>query len=144
MIDSINNVVNNTTRLVEVSTEQKYLPGSCNIGIEERERTKTFGLMGAILSAGYPFIGYIFVLPVVLKLLVFFPVFIGIFCLWQYRKQFSAYFGLLGKYNFGNIGQSVNVEDQKFKDIDKKQSLRMIEITAVASLVYTILTTLLL
>ena len=139
MMNTINNVVNNTTKLVEIKTIANYQAGACNIGQEERERRKTFGLMGAILAVGWPFICYVFVLPITLKLLVFFPTFFGILGLWQYRKQYCAFYGLTGKYNFGVLGQTVAVVEAKQREIDKKKSLKMLGISLGVSFVYTLL-----
>jgi hypothetical protein len=133
-------VINNTTKIVEVKkSESTYQAGVCNIGHAERERRKTIGLMGAILAVGWPFLCYVFVLPVLLKLLTFFPTFFGILGIWQYRKQYCAFYGLTGKYNLGDLGQDSVVSDKKQIEKDKEKSLEMIVFSLFVSVLYTLL-----
>ena len=144
MTKGINSFIDDATKLADVQTNDKYQAGICNIGHEERERRKTYGLMGAILATGWPFICYIFVFPLGFKLLVFFPAFAAVIGLWQYRKQYCAFYGITGKNNFGKLGEAINIENIKQREIDKQKSIRMILISFAITFVYTLLASILL
>jgi len=144
MTQQIDNAINTVTRSVELKTpQQEYQAGVCNIGGAEREKRRILALFGGMFAFSWPFLGFVFIFPIGLKLLVFIPAFIGVLSLMQYRSQFCAYFGLINRYRFNDSQDSLRVIDQRDQELDKNRSLRMIAISLGISLVYTLLVLLL-
>ena len=144
MTQQIDNAINTLTRSVELKTQhQDYQAGVCNIGGAEREKRRVLALFGGMFAFAWPFLGFVLVFPLGLKLLVFIPAFIGVLDLLQYRQQFCAYFGLINRYRFVDSQEALRVMDQRDQEIDKNKSIKMIGISLGVSFVYTLLVCLL-
>lgn len=141
MTDKINNYINTATRAVELKTQsQTYQAGVCNIGNSEREKRRTLAIFGGMFAFAWPFLGFVFVFPMLVQILVFFPTFIGVLNLLQYRQQFCAYYGLTNQYKFTETGNPLKVIDQRDKSLDQDKSINIIAISLGVSFAYTILT----
>ncbi len=99
-----------------------YLPGVCNIGpaeIARRRRAGHVGLGAAVVMLG----GLVGVgAPRPVRLLVALPTAIAASGYLQARFRFCAGFGSRGIYNFGELGQTVQVEDAEARRRDRARS----------------------
>jgi hypothetical protein len=122
--------------------EDVYQPGVCNIGPAEREKRKWAGIRGVLIAVGLTFLGYVWALPSLLKLLVFFPAIIGAVGLLQYYFKFCAYFGMSSIFNFHELGKKESVLDLKARELDRMQALKILGLSFLAASLYTLLTVL--
>jgi hypothetical protein len=144
MTDKFNNLINKATLAVQLKTEnQTYQPGVCNIGPAQREKRRVLAIFGGMFGFSWPFLGYVFVFPIWLQILVFFPAFIGVLSFLQYRDQFCAYYALTNKYNFSDTQKPYNVVDKKEQNINQDKALNMIIKSLAISFGYTLLAILL-
>jgi hypothetical protein len=123
--------------------QNKYQAGVCNIGAAEREKRKWAGIQGVLIALGITFLGYVWAIPDIVKLIVFFPAFIGAVGLLQYFFKFCAYFGLNSVYNFNEIGKRESVADANARELDRISALKLLAYAFLAAAVYTLLTILL-
>lgn len=104
------------------TSREAYQPGICNIGpaeIARRRRAGHVGLGAAIvLLAGLVAVGA----PALSRLLVALPAAIAASGYLQARFRFCAGFGSRGVYNFGELGQTVQVEDAEARRRDRARS----------------------
>jgi hypothetical protein len=99
-----------------------YIPGTCNIGKEEINKRKQFGIVGLILI----FITYsLFVYFEVsrgVRFLTFIPAVISAIGFLQARMHFCVYYGLAEMFNFDSLGNSGKVENDEFVRKVKKRA----------------------
>jgi hypothetical protein len=102
-----------------------YQPGICNIGpaeIARRRRAGHVGLGAAIvLLVGLVVIGT----PPPVRLLVALPAAAAASGYLQARFRFCAGFGSRGIYNFGELGQTVQVEDAGARRRDRARATQI-------------------
>ncbi len=106
--------------------EESYIPGVCNIGKKEIERRKYAAIFSFTLC----------VLCIVLiqwlgaeriwKLLFFIPATSLGVSFQQWYFKFCVAFGIKGIFNFGNIGNSFDVEQKEFFKKDRVKAWSMI------------------
>jgi hypothetical protein len=106
-----------------VATNDKYVPGVCNIGpaeINRRKQTGWFGL-GATILLWLAF--WAFRVPALWRLTVFFPAFLSAEGFLQAAFHFCAGFGMRGVFNFGaEVGKTDTVEQAEFRRIDLRKA----------------------
>jgi hypothetical protein len=104
---------------------EDYQPGICNIGpaeIARRRRAGHVGLGAAIvLLVGLVVIGA----PPPVRLLVALPAAAAASGYLQARFWFCAGFGSRGIYNFGELGQTVHVEDAEARRRDRARATQI-------------------
>jgi hypothetical protein len=110
-----------------METQDKYIPGVCNIGRTETKRRAHAGWIGLfvaiILYGSLIYLG----LPRVLRLILFFPAMMAAVGFLQARMHFCAYFGMRGVFNFSDeIGKIETVEEEDFRAMDKKRAQHII------------------
>jgi hypothetical protein len=102
-----------------------YQPGTCNIGpaeIARRRRAGHVGLGAAIvLLAGLMAIGA----PPLSRLLVALPAAAAASGYLQARLRFCAGFGSRGVFNFGELGQTLQVEDVEARRRDRARATQI-------------------
>jgi hypothetical protein len=107
-----------------VATDDKYIPGECNIGpaeIKRRRQSGWFGL-GATLLLWLAF--WVFHVPAPWRLLLFFPAGLSAEGFLQAAFHFCAGFGMQGVFNFGSeIGKTETVEQMEFRRRDQRKAL---------------------
>jgi hypothetical protein len=112
------------TALGASTSDEGYLSGTCNIGpaeIARRRRAGHVGLGAAIvLLAGLVAIDA----PPLSRLLVVLPAAAASGYL-QARLRFCAGFGSRGIYNFGELGQTVQVEDAEARRRDRARATQI-------------------
>jgi hypothetical protein len=107
------------------TSREGYQPGTCNIGpaeIARRRRAGHVGLGAAIvLLAGLVAIGA----PPPVRLLVALPAAAAASGYLQARLRFCAGFGSRGVYNFGELGQTLQVEDTEARRRDRARAIQI-------------------
>ena len=107
-----------------MTTDDKYIPGVCNIGpaeIKRRRRSGWFGL-GVTILLWLAF--WIFGVPAAWRLLLFFPAFLSAEGFLQAAFHFCAGFGMQGVFNFGSeVGKTETVEQLEFRRRDQRKAL---------------------
>lgn len=110
----------------EISTSgEGYQPGTCNIGPAEIARRRGAGHVGLgaaiVLLAGLVAIGA----PPPVRLLVALPAAAAASGYLQARFRFCAGFGSRGIYNFGELGQTLQVEDVEARRRDRARATQI-------------------
>ena len=99
-----------------------YIPGACNIGKEEINKRKQFGVIGLILTfLTYSLFVY-FEASRGVRFLTFIPAVISAIGFLQARLRFCVYYGLAEIFNFDSLGKSSKVENDEFVKKDKKRA----------------------
>ncbi len=102
-----------------------YQAGTCNIGSAEIARRRRAGHVGLgaaiVLLAGLVAIGA----PPLSRLLVALPAAIAGSGYLQARLRFCAGFGSRGIYNFGELGQTLQVEDAEARRRDRARATQI-------------------
>ena len=101
-----------------LNVNNDYIPGKCNLGSEEIEMRKRKAKIGLILTLLSIIALQIFHPSPNYKLLIFIPLFYSILCYYQAQQKFCVAFGIIGIYNFGNLGKSKRVIESEFKNKD--------------------------
>jgi len=118
---------------------QTYIPGTCNIGHNEKEKRMRQGLAGVMLACGWTFLGFTWVFPIFLKILVIIPAFFGILGFLQYNSSFCVYYGFSQKQNIADNEKALAVSDAAAVNADKQKSIALTLIALIISFVYTLL-----
>ena len=102
---------------------QEYVAGSCNIGAGEIRRRQIVAVAGAMFSL-ITLVGLIQrdATPSG-RLIMFLPFLVFATGFVQSRKRFCLAYGLVGTFNFGNLGQISQVSDPISKKADRKTAL---------------------
>lgn len=136
-ISPLQMAINETQLAVEMQNDG-YIPGTCNLGIDEvekRRRNIKIGLLAAIL--GIICMQY-FNLSREWRLLIFIPLFYSAICYFQARQKFCVVYGVLGIFNFAKLGNYKKVVDDEYKKLDRKRALQILFISLSSSLIVTI------
>ncbi len=106
----------------EPTSGDGYQPGTCNIGPAEIARRRRAGHVGlgatTVLLAGLVAVGA----PRMSRALVALPAAVAASGYLQARLRFCAGFGSRGIYNFGELGQTHQVEDDDARRRDRARS----------------------
>jgi len=122
---------------------QTYVPGTCNIGPKEREKRQRMGLAGLMLTCGWTFLGYVWVFPLFLKMLVFIPAFISAIGFIQYNSGFCAWYGFREQQNTTDNILAVKVLDPKSNEADRSKAAGLTLVALIIAFLYSILVVLL-
>ena len=114
-----------------------YIPGTCNIGIDEITKRKAELAIGIIVTFSFTSLSFWFQYPLIMWLLLF--VFSGytILMYFQVSNRFCVLFGWLKRYNFGTLGNQQKINDPGQVARDRKKVLVIGLQTLVISVVYT-------
>ncbi len=107
-----------------MNTNDKYIPGVCNIGPAEINRRRRGGWvgLGATILLWLAFL--VFRVPAPWRLLLFLPAFMSAEGFLQAAFHFCAGFGSRGLYNFGTeVGKTETVEQADFRKKDQRKAL---------------------
>jgi hypothetical protein len=116
---------------------QEYIPGTCNIGVEERNMRKRTGWTGLFLTI-ILLIAFIIIKPnTFTKALIFFPAFMASIGLLQGYLKFCAYFGFFSLFNFNELGKEKKIESSDFRNADRKKAIRIVLIASLISILFT-------
>lgn len=125
------------------SKTPEYQSGSCNIGNAEIRRRKISGIIGGVLSLTFYAVALSFHASQGIRALIFFPLVLTTIGWYQSRRRFCLAFGLMGVFNFGNLGETSRVQDPAQRSADRAQALKMLAqasaVAAVFALVFTLI-----
>jgi|SRR5665213_1564338 len=126
--------------MVKVSSEQKYIPGVCNIGPAERAKRRQTGyvalLASVILMVTLVAIGA----PRGWRLLLILPLSAAAVGFLQDRLHFCIGFGFTGLYNVINsAGTTDSVSQAEYRAKDRKKAMSIVWLSLVTGVVIGVL-----
>lgn len=134
--------------VIILTTNTKYVAGSCNIGSAEISQRKRIGFVGLAVT-GFGFLVYIFSIlsldidPLV-GLLFIFPVTTAAIGFIQARNKFCAAYGFASVVNVSfQLGTTMKIDDEKDRKKDRNKaiiiSVQAILIGLITAVIITIL-----
>jgi len=118
--------------------QEKYIPGVCNIGPEERRMRKIGGWAGIVLFIVLFAILYFTGEPHWARFFLFLPAITAATGWVQYQNHFCVNFGMRGLRNMDKPAfQTENVIEAEYKKKDRQRSLKLIGFSVVVSLAAT-------
>ncbi len=113
----------------------KYITGVCNIGPEEIKRRRNGAIFSGVLTLVEIILLSVFRVNPLWRLTLFIPAAsLGVGFLQWYNK-FCVAFGLMGVFNFGEIGTTFSVEQREDLKRDRAKARRMILLGIVFGLI---------
>lgn len=115
--------------------ENKYIPGTCNIGPKEIQMRKKASIMAAaflVAAMAYVLLCHIDKYG---RLFLFFPAAGFAVTFQQWYNRFCVAFGMKGVFNFGDMGKTFSVEQQENFKQDRIKAWKMIVFGIVFGLV---------
>ena len=110
-----------------MATKQEYIPGICNIGPAEINKRRQSGWLGLGATILLWIVFWVFRVPAIWRLLLFFPAAMSATGFLQAGLHFCAGFGMLGVFNFGSeVGKTETVEQAEFRHKDQRKALQII------------------
>jgi len=104
----------------------EYIPGTCNIGKGEIRRRQLVALIGLILVITTT-VGLVSAeSPKSARLSVFIPALVFSIGFIQSRRKFCLAFGLMGTFNFGQLGKLSRVADSEDRKRDRKTAISIL------------------
>lgn len=118
---------------------EKYIPGVCNIGPEERKMRKGAGWFGIVLFLGLATFLYLTQAPHGARFFLLIPALLATTGWVQYQQRFCVNFGMRGLQNMDKAAwQTEKVMEDGFRRKDRQKSLRLIALSVVLSLAATL------
>jgi len=123
----------------DTETKEEYIPGTCNIGKEEIKKRRNSAIFSAVLSV---------ILIVLLEfssvnkfwcLVLFFPLTSAGIGFQQWYFKFCLNFAMKGIFNFNKPGESIAVQDDEMRKLDRDKAMGMIRTGIAFGLVLTVL-----
>jgi hypothetical protein len=118
-----------------MNNTNNYIPGVCNIGKEEINKRKQFGIVGLILTVLTYFLFVYFEVSNGVRFLTFIPAVISAIGFLQARMRFCVYYGLAAMFNLDSLGKSNKVENDEFVRKDKKRARLIIYFSVLIGIV---------
>lgn len=122
-----------------METQNKYVPGVCNIGIEEIKRRKQVGWIGLITTVVLWTLFIKLDIPSVWQLTLFFPAIMSATGFLQAYMHFCAYFGFASLFNFSDLGKTDTVQQAEFRTKDRRRAWQIIIYSILIGLVVTLI-----
>lgn len=104
----------------------RYIPGVCNIGpkeVKRRNRTMIFSFLCMIALAS---VLYFFNVQKIWRIAISIPAIAFAISFQQWRSKFCIAFGIMGVFNFEEIGKYHSIIDHKAREKDKARALQII------------------
>lgn len=117
----------------------EYIPGVCNIGLQEINRRRRVGWIGLAVALVLFVILAAFNINPWWRLLIFFPVTFSASGFLQAHYNFCAGFARKGVFNFGEIGKTQEVKDDSAKAKDQKKGKQITRYAAFIGAVVAII-----
>lgn len=107
-------------------TQDKYIPGVCNIGEEEIKKRKQAGWMGLVATIALWALFIWFDVSQAWRLTIFLPAMISATGFLQAYMHFCAYFGFASIFNFGDVGKTDTIQQAEFRVKDRRKAWQII------------------
>jgi hypothetical protein len=118
------------------TTNQKYVPGVCNIGQAETRKRFVIGRNALIVCIIFWGLCVVFTVAPPWRLLLFFPATVAAIGFLQSAWHFCAKFGLGGVFNFGpDVGKTDTVEQAEYRSKDRRTALLIIGLSLLIGVV---------
>jgi len=117
-----------------METQDKYIPGVCNIGLAEIKKRKRAGFIGLALTALLWAACLLLGSPRISRLVLFFPAMMAATGFIQAQMHFCAGFGFRSLFNFGDVGKTDTVMQAEFRAMDRKKAWQIIIYSALVAL----------
>ena len=114
-----------------------YIPGVCNIGQDEIKKRKIGGWSGLILTMMFWGAFFIFPIPKVWVLLIFFLAMMSAVGFLQAYMHFCVYFGFANLFNFGDVGKTDSVSQAEFRKKDRTKAWSILTYAILISIAVT-------
>ncbi len=121
------------------STQNQYVPGSCNIGKAEIAKRKIGGWSGLIATVFlYVILMYSGAAPM-LHLFLFFPAMMAATGFLQAYNHFCVYFGFASLFNFGDDNTRDTVEQAEYRAKDRQKAWQIVWIAFFIAVAVTLI-----
>lgn len=125
---------------MEDKTQNKYIPGQCNIGKYESEKRLKVGVFSGIMWFGLSFIFQIIAFPAFIEVILLFAfAYSSILGFLQYYNKFCVYYGLRQVFNFKDIENLTKINALDSISADKVKALRLILISGLVATLYSLM-----
>lgn len=122
------------------NSNDRYIPGVCNIGPAEIRMRRTTGLFGLGVTVIMFLLFYIVSVDPQLRLLIFIPAVIAASGFLQAQLHFCAKFGMSGLFNFGDdIRKQDSVDQAEYRRKDQRKAITVIAGSAAIALGITLI-----
>lgn len=119
-----------------MKTQDKYIPGVCNIGRSEIKRRELTGWLGVIITVAFYSLLVYLGAPRLWRLVIFIPATVAAIGFLQARMHFCAYFGMRGVFNLSPyIGEIETIDLEEFRAADRRRAWLIIIYSAVIGVV---------
>lgn len=108
------------------TTQDKYVPGVCNIGPAEIKKRKQAGWTGLIATILLWAAFLWFDVPAAWRLTLFIPAMMSATGFLQAYTHFCAYFGFASLFNFGDVGKTDSVSQAEFRAKDRRKAWQIV------------------
>jgi len=122
--------------LKDIQTEGNYVPGQCNIGLDEIRKRMRIGYIGLALMILFIFLAEYYGFPQIWKLALFAPAVYAFSGFIQARQKFCFLFGFIGVFNIAGRKSRVG-DDLKIKK-DRNKAFGIIAQVFISSLLVTL------
>ena len=109
-----------------METQNKYIPGVCNIGPAEIRKRKRAGWIGLIATIALWVIFIWFAIPSIWRITLFLPAMMSATGFLQAYMHFCAYFGFASLFSFGDVGKTDTVQQAEFRAKDSRRAWQII------------------
>ncbi len=103
--------------------EVQYIPGTCNIGKGEVRKRQLVAVIGLLFSISTLLTFNTVDAPAVIRLGIFFPLFVAAIGFVQSRSKFCLAYGFAGTFNMGKMGDIKRVASKEDRAADRKTAL---------------------
>lgn len=104
----------------------EYIPGTCNIGKGEIRRRQSVGLIGLLISISFLLTFNAVDAPPIIRLGIFFPLFVASIGFVQARSKFCLAYGFAGTFNIGKMGDIKRVASKEDRAADRATALKIL------------------
>lgn len=104
----------------------RYIPGVCNIGPKEIQRRKRTMIFSFLFMMALASVLYFFDVGKIWRLAISIPAIAFAISFQQWRSKFCIAFGIMGVFNFEEIGTYHSIVDDKAREKDRARALQII------------------
>ncbi len=113
-------------------SRREYIPGVCNLGRNEVIARYLTAIIGYVTTAVLAFFLIVNQIPLLFRLVVFIPAFIGSIGFLQGFWRFCVAYGIRGVFNVSSsIGKTDTVEQAEFRKKDRRTAFVIIWLSAL-------------